>query len=143
MSDRLYLMPIGLSASPQSEEGDAVRLAGGLVYAHRFAAIVRGGGRVIARHRFTPETAAQTFARLPVELGDDAEYQWSALRTAHPAMQFGERTVRLDQPQIAGILNVTPDSFSDGGQFLDRPGLVRTVQHGRESRRARRTFPDR
>ena len=44
MSDRLYLVPIGLSASPQSEEGDAVRLAGGLVYAHRFAAIVRGGG---------------------------------------------------------------------------------------------------
>ena len=27
MSDRLYLMPIGLSASPQSEGGDAVRLA--------------------------------------------------------------------------------------------------------------------
>jgi len=36
-------------------------------------------------------------------------------------MQLGGRTVRLDQPQVAGILNVTPDSFSDGGQFLDRP----------------------
>jgi dihydropteroate synthase len=121
MTDRLYLMPIGLAASPQSEEGDAVRLAGGLVYAHRFAAIVRRSGQVVERLRFTPETAAETFARLPAELGDDAENQWSALRTAHPAMQLGERTVRLDQPQIAGILNVTPDSFSDGGRFLDRP----------------------
>ena len=121
MSDRLYLMPIGLSASPQSEEGDAVRLAGGLVYAHRFAAIVRHDGCVVERHRFTPATAADTFAQLPAALGDDAEDQWSALRTAHPALQLGERTIRLDQPQIAGILNVTPDSFSDGGKFLDRP----------------------
>ncbi|WP_126176400.1 dihydropteroate synthase [Tsuneonella rigui] len=121
MTDRLYLMPIGLAASPQSEEGDAIRLAGGLVYAHRFAAIVRRDGCVVERHRFTPETAAETFARLPDELGDDAENQWSALRTAHPPLQLGERTIRLDQPQIAGILNVTPDSFSDGGKFLDRP----------------------
>jgi dihydropteroate synthase len=29
--------------------------------------------------------------------------------------------VRLDQPQVAGILNVTPDSFSDGGKFLENP----------------------
>lgn len=121
MTDRLYLMPIGLATSPQSEEGDAIRLAGGLVYAHRFAAIVRRDGCVVERHRFTPETAAETFARLPDELGDDAEDQWSALRTAHPPLQLGERTVRLDQPQVAGILNVTPDSFSDGGKFLDRP----------------------
>jgi dihydropteroate synthase len=28
-------------------------------------------------------------------------------------------TIRLDRPVIAGILNVTPDSFSDGNRFLD------------------------
>ena len=27
------------------------------------------------------------------------------------------RPLRLDQPRIAGIVNVTPDSFSDGGKF--------------------------
>jgi dihydropteroate synthase len=27
------------------------------------------------------------------------------------------RTIRLDQPQVMGIINATPDSFSDGGQF--------------------------
>jgi dihydropteroate synthase len=121
MTDRLYLMPIGLTANPQSEDGDAIRLAGGLVYAHRFAAIVRRDGCVVERHRFTPESAAETFARLPNELGDDAENQWANLRTAHPPLQLGDRSIRLDQPQIAGILNVTPDSFSDGGRFLDRP----------------------
>lgn len=118
-------MPIGLAASPQREEGDCIRLAGGLVYAHRFAAIVRSGGRVVARHRFTPDSAAETFASLPAGLGAEAETQWAALRTAHVPLQLGERTIRLDQPQVAGILNVTPDSFSDGGAFLDRPDAGR------------------
>ncbi|MGX7951998.1 dihydropteroate synthase [Tsuneonella sp. HG249] len=121
MTDRLYIMPIGLAASPQSEGGDAVRLAGGLVYAHRFAALVRREGCVVERYRFTSETAAETFARLSAELGAEAEAQWGALRTAHPPLQLGERTIRLDQPQVVGILNVTPDSFSDGGKFLEKP----------------------
>ena len=34
------------------------------------------------------------------------------------------RSIRLDQPQVMGILNVTPDSFSDGGQFLDDPDVA-------------------
>lgn len=31
---------------------------------------------------------------------------------------------RIDRPYIVGILNVTPDSFSDGGQYLDVPGAL-------------------
>ena len=121
MSERIYLKPIGLTASPQSEEGDCVRLGGGMVYAHRFAAILRREGRVVERVRFTPETAAETLGRLPDALGAEGEAQWANLTLAHPPLQLGERTVRLDQPQVVGILNVTPDSFSDGGKFLDRP----------------------
>ncbi|WP_305041563.1 dihydropteroate synthase [Geoalkalibacter sp.] len=33
--------------------------------------------------------------------------------------------LELDRPRIMGILNVTPDSFSDGGRFLD-PGAALT-----------------
>ena len=32
--------------------------------------------------------------------------------------------VRLDRPQVMGILNVTPDSFSDGGDHLDVDAAV-------------------
>lgn len=32
-------------------------------------------------------------------------------------MQFGNRTLDLSHPRVMGILNVTPDSFSDGGRF--------------------------
>lgn len=33
-------------------------------------------------------------------------------------MQFGTRHLDLAQPQVMGILNVTPDSFFDGGKYL-------------------------
>lgn len=34
-------------------------------------------------------------------------------------------TISLKSPVIAGILNITPDSFSDGNQFLDTKSAVR------------------
>jgi dihydropteroate synthase len=34
------------------------------------------------------------------------------------------RELRLDQPRIAGIVNVTPDSFSDGGKFIDTDAAI-------------------
>jgi len=38
------------------------------------------------------------------------------------------RKVSLDEPVIMGILNVTPDSFSDGGKWL---GKSRAIRHAR------------
>lgn len=44
--------------------------------------------------------------------------------------QLRQRTLALPSlPLLMGIVNVTPDSFSDGGQYLD-PG--RAVEHGRQ-----------
>src|SRR5438445_13671389 len=40
----------------------------------------------------------------------EKRYQW---KLAHRDITLGERT------QIMGILNVTPDSFSDGGKYSD------------------------
>src|SRR5258705_13948970 len=34
------------------------------------------------------------------------------------------RALRLDKPLIMGILNVTPDSFSDGGRFVSTEAAV-------------------
>ena len=121
MSKQVYIRPVGTTPGPQSEHGDAVRLAGGMVYAHRFAVIVRDGAKVTDRWLASPATIDQVLGDLPDSLAAEAGQQWSALRFAHPALQLGERTVHLDQPQVMGILNVTPDSFSDGGQFLDNP----------------------
>lgn len=121
MPDRLYIQPLTFASSPQAFAGDAVRLAGGMVYVREFAVIVRREGAVVERATATSETIDEVLAQLPDELGPEAEAQWANLRLAHPPLQLGERTIRLDQPQVMGILNVTPDSMSDGGQFLDNP----------------------
>lgn len=39
------------------------------------------------------------------------------------AMQFGSVRLAFDAPHIMGVLNVTPDSFSDGGQFFRQQRL--------------------
>ena len=41
--------------------------------------------------------------------------------TARPAEFAG---IALDRPRLVGVINVTPDSFSDGGRFLDPAAAV-------------------
>jgi len=128
MSARLYLQPIGLAASPQAEGGAAVRLGGGLVYASHFALILREderGGAVLERKLFGANEAESVFGALEGPLAQEAALQWANFAKSHAPLELGPRTIRLDQPQIMGILNVTPDSFSDGGEFLDKPDVGR------------------
>src|SRR5437868_2512298 len=39
-----------------------------------------------------------------------------------------KRYIPLDRPLVMGILNVTPDSFSDGGQFLALGDALRRAE---------------
>jgi dihydropteroate synthase len=43
-------------------------------------------------------------------------------------LQCGARTLDLSAPVVMGVLNVTPDSFSDGGRFLGRDASLRHAQ---------------
>ena len=120
-----------------------------MVYASRFALIVRDGGRIVSRTRVSAPDMADALARLPDDLAAAGEAQWANLRRAHPPLHCGARTIRLDQPQVMGILNVTPDSFSDGGEFLDNPEVASAhaaamLEGGRgDDRRRRRIHPAR
>jgi len=109
---RTLLRPTAFVDSPFGHDGKVARLAGGLNW---FAAVelieVDGHKRLSAE-------------LVPVEcieerLDDDMAAQWQALTSARPPLQLGERMIRLDQPQAMGIINPTPDSFSDGGRFAD------------------------
>lgn len=51
----------------------------------------------------------------------------------------GGRRLLLDRPLIMGILNVTPDSFSDGGKFVDPEAALR---HARAMTEAGATLID-
>ena len=115
MTLRHYLRPTAFVDAPFGYDGKVARLAGGMLW---FAAV----------ERVTMDGAARVDSELvPVErieaalagLGEEAGRAWRNLTTPRAPLQLRERIVRLDQPQVAGILNVTPDSFSDGGRFED------------------------
>jgi dihydropteroate synthase len=45
-----------------------------------------------------------------------------------PEWRVGDRRIPLARPLVMGILNVTPDSFSDGGHFLDPERALRRAE---------------
>ena len=43
-------------------------------------------------------------------------------------LRLGRHTLDLTRPQVMGVLNRTPDSFSDGGEFIDFDAALRHAQ---------------
>jgi dihydropteroate synthase len=115
-----YLLPLALAASPQSEEGEAVRLGGAMVWASRFALITREQGKVVSRTRYSVAELRAALSDLPEAVRE----QWDNLQRTHAPLQCGARTVRLDQPQVIGIVPVAPGSMADDGKFLDDPEVA-------------------
>lgn len=115
MALRTLIRPTGFVDAPFGHDGKVARLAGGLNF---FAVVellqVEGSRRV----------TSELIPVAELDLDEDLAPQWDALIGPRPPLQLGQRTVRLDQPQVMGILNVTPDSFSDGGQFANAGAAV-------------------
>lgn len=44
------------------------------------------------------------------------------------SLRCGRFTLALDRPLLMGVLNVTPDSFSDGGRYLERGAALERAQ---------------
>ena len=109
---RTLIRPTGFVDSPFGFDGQVARLAGGLNWFAAAELIRVDGHRRVSTELVQVESIENRF-------DDDLAAQWQALTSARPALQLGHRTIRLDQPQVMAIVNATPDSFSDGGQFAD------------------------
>ncbi|WP_434624504.1 dihydropteroate synthase [Azospirillum sp. B2RO_4] len=117
---RVYLRPIGLMPIAAWAKGAAVPLAGGRFAFSTAELIVRDQGSRIDR-AFAP-------------LSEIMAWGWERSRTVAEALdrQLGALTrarapfagLASDRPQIMAIVNVTPDSFSDGGDFLDPAAAI-------------------
>lgn len=105
----LHLTPTQFVASPVGrDEAPPARLAGGMLW---YAAYdVREG----ARRWTVPVGEVES-------LGARAATLHRRFTAPRAPWVMGQRTLRFDQPHVAGILNVTPDSFSDGGAHVDDP----------------------
>jgi dihydropteroate synthase len=69
---------------------------------------------------------AETLKALPASLRTRAEEAFARAERRFPALRLGHgRSLDLSSgPVLMGILNVTPDSFSDGGLYFDRDSAV-------------------
>jgi dihydropteroate synthase len=112
LTSQIYLRPTGFVDAPFGHDGKVARLAGGLQF---FCAVEMIG----------PEgTELVPVAGIEARLDEAGQALWARLTSARAPLTLGERTVRLDQPQTVGIVNVTPDSFSDGGLHADEEAAV-------------------
>jgi dihydropteroate synthase len=109
---RTLLRPTAFVDSPFGHDGKVARLAAGMNWFAAVELLSIEGNKRAASELVAVEDIEDRF-------DDDMAAQWKALTSARAPLQVGERTVRLDQPQVMGIVNATPDSFSDGGQFAD------------------------
>ncbi len=116
MQRSIYLRPVGAFPTPAEGDPEASRQSW------------RGLPLAGSRFSFTAveiiERSGAGIARQTVALGDVFERDWArhtlaasdliaALSTPRPRLAG----LSLDQPRIMGIVNVTPDSFSDGGKL--------------------------
>jgi len=109
---RTLLRPTAFVDSPFGHDGRVARLAGGMTWFPAVELISVDGHSRVSTELVQVEGIESRFDEAMAE-------QWLALTAARPALHIGERTIRLEQPQVMGIVNATPDSFSDGGQFSD------------------------
>jgi dihydropteroate synthase len=100
----LYYRPIAMTDAARPPQ--ARPLAGGPCWFFHVEILERGGPPYLAPLSEVPDTMLDRL-------------------TASRAALAG---LAMDRPQIMGILNVTPDSFSDGGRFLDPAAALAQAQ---------------
>ena len=122
---RLYIHPIGLISGDAGDaalaSGAGRRLAGGRFVFTASEVYVRQPGRLAVAFA-TPAQVAAWSADEPAAAGAAAVLERLSAPRA-PVVGLA-----MDRPQIVGVINVTPDSFSDGGD-CDSPGAA--IAHGK------------
>lgn len=110
---RLYFNPIGLlsgdAAVAAVESGAGRLLAGGRLAFTAVEVLLRDGDRITASIAPVAEAAAWAGGV------DGAAQRLARLSAPRPSICG----IPMDRPAIMGVVNATPDSFSDGGDFAD------------------------
>ncbi|WP_294121005.1 dihydropteroate synthase [Sphingomonas sp.] len=109
---RTLIRPTGFVDSPFGHDGKVARLAGGLNW-FGLAELIKVEGDKRVSSEIVPVQGIES------RLDDAMAADWRRITGARAPLQLGERIVHLDQPQVMGIVNATPDSFSDGGSYAD------------------------
>lgn len=121
---RIYCQPAAFVDRPHGLDGRVARIGDGLLWFAAWQLAFRDADNRRRDALVPVEEMAQWLAAMPADVAHRADAQMRAIAAAHAPLELGARTVRLNEPQIMGILNVTPDSFSDGGRYGDEDAAV-------------------
>jgi dihydropteroate synthase len=112
----LRLCPTGLlegeAAAAARAQESALPLAGGPLAFSAVEARARSGGGAVSAYG-----TLDTLRRWAAEAGREPEIAAALAALAAPRALWAG--LSLERPRLMGVLNVTPDSFSDGGDFID------------------------
>lgn len=115
---RVYLRPTCFVDRPHELDDGALRIADTMVWFAAWHVSLRDSSAV--RSAVVPVAELDDWiAAMSGPLAEAATTQRAGVARPRGNLQLGERTIRLGEPQLMGILNVTPDSFSDGGKHVD------------------------
>lgn len=115
---RVYLRPTCFVDRPHELDEDCLRIADTMVWFAAWYVSLRDNDAV--KSAVVPVSELDGWiAAMPGRLAEAATAQRAGVVRPRGNLQLGERTIRLGEPQLMGILNVTPDSFSDGGKHVD------------------------
>lgn len=120
---QIYCRPACFVDRPHELDDHCLRIADTMVWFATWQVSLRDDGAVKSAIVTVPELD-EWIAAMPDALAQAATAQRAATVRPRGALQLRERTVRLNEPQLMGILNVTPDSFSDGGKHVDTGAAV-------------------
>jgi dihydropteroate synthase len=127
--DKLYVRPCAFVDGPFDDPAAAVRLAGGAVWFSAVQLIARAatGERRVSTILALRDRASWQ-AHLPEPMAAQFAAQWHNITNARAPLEAGHKLLGFTRPHVMGILNVTPDSFSDGGKYADPALAVERAQ---------------
>jgi dihydropteroate synthase len=112
-STRLYVRPLGIQWGPCPLDAEVLPFAGGRAWFAWAELAVRSPRAV---HRFRAPAAA--LRRWADGIGLWAAERIESFLASHATALHPFAGLALDRPRLMGVINVTPDSFSDGGECL-------------------------
>lgn len=119
---RIHLRPCSFVDSPIGLDGRAERLSQGLIWFSAVELSAMRGAERLHRDLIPIEQLDEALSALP-DAGH-ARAMLEGFAKARQPLTLGERVIRFDTPHVMGILNMTPDSFSDGGKHLGDPSAA-------------------
>ncbi len=114
---KIYLRPCGFVDGPLADPAAARRLAGGAIWFSQLELVLRAGADRIASVVMPVRDMANWSALLAPALVPEWQAAWHNIITPRSPISVDGKTLGFAKPGVMGILNVTPDSFFDGGQF--------------------------